>query len=85
MAKTFLKDLEIGDIFHSAKDKNGNYLHRSYVVRGHCVFNRGHGSATRACVNISRRLLESKSCRMEVIKEGESVHKKEYKQNPLTV
>lgn len=83
MAKTLLKDLEIGDIFYSAKDKN--YLTRSYVVRGRCVFNQGHGSSTRACMNVGRRTLESKSCRMEVVKDGESVFKEMYKENPLTV
>jgi len=80
MGKTTLKDLEIGDIFSSVSNKA-----LTFVVRGNCVFNRGHGSSTRACTIRGSFNLISKSCRMEVIKTGESAHKENYKLNPLTL
>ncbi len=78
-----LKELEIGDIFHSAKALHT--LYRDYVVRGKPEFNRGHGSSTRVCVNIARNTIESKSCRMEVIKTGESAMKELYKKSPISI
>lgn len=78
-----LKVLEIGDIFHSAKAKS--LLNRDFVVRGNPEFNRGHGSSTRVCVNISRNTIENKSCRMEVVKTGESAMKELYKKSPISI
>lgn len=68
-----LKDLEPGDIFVHAKSKARNP--QKFVVLGNCIYNQGHGSSTRLCRNIGKQQAESKSCRLEVKKTGESIHK----------
>lgn len=79
MAKTLLKDLEIGDIFRSAKDKQ----QREFIKRGDCVFNRGAGSSTCACWDLYNRQIVNKMCRIEVVKLRSSNNKEYFKQNPL--
>lgn len=71
-----LQTLEIGDIFFNIKDRNV-----TYIVRGNPVFNKRHGSATRMCQYVGR--LESKSCRINVVKIGESKFKEQYKLHPI--
>ncbi len=74
-----LKELEIGDVFYNIKDKSKTL----FVVRGSSVFNRGHGSATRVCMNIHIEKCVSKSCRIEIIKVRESKFKEKLKQQPI--
>lgn len=74
-----LKDLEPGDIFVHAKSR-AKHPHR-FVVLGNCTFNRGHGSSTRLCRNVSDRETQGKSCRLEVKKVGESIHKQKLLSN----
>lgn len=66
-----LKDLDNGDVFVHAKASK--YNAKRFVVYGNPIFNRGHGSATRNCKNSAGETV-SKSCRLEVIKKGVSVH-----------
>lgn len=65
-----LKDLEIGDKFI-----NVNKPHEKWIVRGNPAFNARHGSPTRVCVKCSDGIYHSKSCKIEVKKIGESIHK----------
>lgn len=74
-----LKELEPGDIFVHAKSKAK--APAKFLVLGKCEFNRGHGSSTRMCQNLEKREIESKSCRMEVNKVGESIHKQKFLNN----
>lgn len=76
---TKLKDLEIGDIFRSVKDKQ----QREYIKRGDCVFNRGAGSSTCACWDLYNRQIVNKMCRLEVVKIRSSDHKEYFQANPL--
>ncbi len=73
-----LKELTIGDIFVNAKDKS-----KKFIVRGNAVFNRGHGSSTRMCMDLKSKELISKSCRIEVLKLGESQFKEKYLATPI--
>jgi hypothetical protein len=61
-----LKELSIGDKFYP-KSKAGKKT-PYYIVHGKPVFNPRHGSPTRSCLNLMTGQLESKSCRLEVIK-----------------
>ncbi len=72
-----LKELNNGDIFIHAKSRAKNPTR--YVVYGNPTFNRGHGSSTRNCLNPAREVI-SKSCRLEVIKKGTSLHADKIKQ-----
>lgn len=62
-----LKDLEIGDKFYPASQigKRTPY----FLVCGLPEFNKGHGSATRKCKDLSKDILVDKSCRLKVIKQ----------------
>lgn len=68
-----LRELENGDVFHSAKDKKKE----KFVVYGNCAFNRGYGSATRNC--LQGKSIVGKSCRMEVVKTGVSIYAEKIK------
>ena len=61
-----LGELQIGDKFYP-KSKAGKAT-PIWLVKGKPEFNIRHGSATRMCLNLKTNQLESKSCRMEVIK-----------------
>lgn len=74
-----LKDLEIGDIFSSIKDKQ----RKEFIKRGNCVFNRGAGSSTCACWDLYNRKVVNKMCRLQVVKIRESDNKKHFQENPL--
>jgi hypothetical protein len=71
-----LHSLTPGDIFTHAKSKAKNPT--KFIVKGNPMFNRRHGSATRYCFDLKRRELVSKSCRLEVVKVGESKNKQRY-------
>jgi hypothetical protein len=68
-----LKDLEPGDKFVHAKSKDK--APKQFIVKGNCLFNSGHGSSTRLCIELKTGAIMGKSCRLEVIKIGESIHK----------
>lgn len=68
-----LKDLEPGDKFIHAKSKAKHP--KQYIVKGNCMFNAGHGSSTRLCIDLLEREVVGKSCKLEVKKIGESLHK----------
>jgi hypothetical protein len=68
-----LKELEPGDKFIHAK-ATGTFP-KKFLVKGSCMFNRGHGSSTRQCVDLQTGNIIGKSCRLEVKKIGESIHK----------
>lgn len=68
-----LKDLEPGDKFVHAKSKAKHP--KKFLVKGSCLFNRGHGSSTRDCIDLQTLEIVGKSCRLEVVKIGESIHK----------
>lgn len=74
-----LKELEIGDVFFNVMD----VYKKKYTVRGAAVFNRRHGYSTRMCFNINDKELQSKSCKIKVIKIGESRFKEQYKLKPI--
>jgi len=61
-----LKELEIGDKFYPAS-KVGKAT-PIWTVSGPVTFNTRHGSPTRMCLNNVTNVIESKSCRLEVIK-----------------
>lgn len=67
-----LRDLEPGDIFRHARSRAKQP--DKFVVIGLSEFNRAHGSATRLCQSRTGLWLH-KSCRLEVIKISESIHK----------
>lgn len=71
-----LKDLEPGDKFVHANSKAKTP--KQFVVKGNCMFNRHHGSSTRHCIDLKNRAIVGKSCRLEVVKIGESQHKQKY-------
>lgn len=68
-----LRELQPGDKFVHAKAKGRNP--KRFVVNGNCIFNRGHGTSTRMCVDLGTKENVGKSCNLEVRKIGESVHK----------
>ena len=68
-----LKDLEPGDKFVHRNSKAKNP--KQYLVKGSCMFNAGHGSSTRQCVDLLNNTVIGKSCKLEVRKIGESLHK----------
>lgn len=74
-----LSEIEIGDIFYPIKDKKRS----KYIKRGVCVFNRGAGSSTCACLSLGSGEIVNKLCRSEVVKLNESEYKEKYKANPL--
>jgi hypothetical protein len=63
-----LKELAIGDWFCSFAEMKSKRGADIYIVKGKPEFNSGHGSSTRMCYNQSRDKMQSKSCRMEIIK-----------------
>jgi len=69
-----LRDLEPGDKFVHAKSRAKNP--KQFLVKGNPMFNAGHGSATRKCIDLLKREIVGKSCKLEVKKIGESLHKK---------
>jgi hypothetical protein len=69
-----LKDLEPGDKFVHAKSKAKHP--KQFLVKGNCMYNVGHGSSTRQCVDLLKQTIVGKSCKLEVKKIGESLHKK---------
>lgn len=71
-----LKDLEPGDKFVHAKSKAKHP--KQFLVKGNCMFNARHGSAIRHCIDLAKRVIVGKSCRLEVKKIGESQHKQKY-------
>lgn len=60
-----LKDLKVGDIFHTIKKGKAD---QKFKVIGRIKFNIGFGSASRKCKNIATGKEENKSCKQEVIK-----------------
>lgn len=68
-----LKELQPGDKFVHANSKAKHP--KQFMVKGNCEFNRAHGSSTRDCWDLLNRATVSKSCRLEVKKIGESLHK----------
>lgn len=68
-----LKDLEPGDKFVHAKSKAKHP--KQFLVKGNPMFNRHHGSATRICIDLLKQEAVGKSCKLEVKKIGESLHK----------
>lgn len=68
-----LRDLEPGDKFVHAKSKAKKP--KQFIVKGNPMFNAGHGSATRLCIDLIKREVVGKSCKLEVKKIGESLHK----------
>lgn len=76
-----LKEIEIGDIFYNVKD----LAKHKYLVRGNPVFNIRHGAPTRSCMDIKTKVIVSKSCKIEVIKTGESKFKEELKLKPVNL
>lgn len=71
-----LKDLEPGDKFVHAKSKAKSP--KQFIVKGNPMFNRGHGSSTRQCIDLLKREVVGKSCKLEVKKIGESLHKQRF-------
>jgi hypothetical protein len=71
-----LKDLEPGDKF--VHQKSNAKKPKQFIVKGNCMFNGGHGSATRLCIDLNANKVVGKSCRLEVRKIGESAHKEKY-------
>jgi hypothetical protein len=70
--KLTLGDLENGDVFVHRNNRKGKHGQK-FVVYGNPQFNIRHGSATRMCRKNGEAV--SKSCRLEVIKIGNSVFK----------
>jgi len=62
-----LRELKIDDRFIHASSKDVLKADK-YKVTGACVFNGGHGTSTRDCINESKKRYESKSCNLEVKK-----------------
>lgn len=60
-----LKDLDIGDKFYPASKQDKSTP--IYQVHGNPKFNIHHGSATRLCINLKTKTIESKSCRLKVV------------------
>lgn len=58
-----LRELEPNTQFTHEKGHNKSV----YRVLGKCVFNNGHGSSTRVCLNTKTNKTESKSCNLKVI------------------
>lgn len=73
-----LKELEIGDLFYNTKDLN----RKIFTVRGNPAFNIRHGSPVRICADKKGDFV-SKSCKISVVKTGESKFKEQYKQKPI--
>jgi hypothetical protein len=71
-----LKDLEPGDKFVHANSKDKTP--KQFIVKGNCLFNSGHGSSTRLCIELKTGAIVGKSCRLEVVKVGESIHKQTF-------
>lgn len=71
-----LRDLEIGDLFVTAKDRRK--VKTLFVVRGSSLFNTRNGSATRWCTEAKTGKTVSKSCRIDVVKIGVSKQIEEY-------
>jgi hypothetical protein len=71
-----LKDLEPGDIFVHAKSKAKKP--KRFIVKGNPMYNAGHGSPTRFCIDLVAREVVGKSCKLEVKKIGESAHKQKF-------
>ena len=67
-----LRDLEPGDIFRHKKSKDKHP--DKFVVYGSPEYNHGYGAATRMCRTMAGQW-RGKSCRLEVVKMGESQHK----------
>jgi hypothetical protein len=67
-----LKELEMEDTFFPASriGKSSPF----WVVKGKPVFNPGHGSSTRVCLNLDTKKLESKSCRLKVVLVSQKVN-----------
>jgi hypothetical protein len=74
-----LKELEVGDIFYNIRAVPDG----KFIVRGAAVFNARHGAPTRMCSNLKTGVLVSKSCKIEVVKTGESKFKEKYKIKPV--
>jgi len=70
---TTLNDLEPGDFFVHAKSRAKNP--KKYMVLSMPEFNARHGGSTRKCVDLFNNNEVGKSCRLEVIKVGQSLHK----------
>jgi len=77
-----LRDLEPGDKFVHAKSRAKKP--KQFIVKGPPMFNAGHGSATRKCVDLSSNTIVGKSCKLEVVKIGESKHKAKYLEQSKT-
>jgi hypothetical protein len=71
-----LKDLEPGDKFVHAKSPAKHP--KQFLVKGNCMYNAGHGSATRTCIDLLKQEIVGKSCKLEVKKIGESLHKQKF-------
>jgi hypothetical protein len=68
-----LRDLEPGDIFVHKNSRAKNPT--KYLVYGNPEFSQGHGSAIKRCRTLAGEPV-NKSCKLEVIKISESIHKK---------
>lgn len=71
-----LKDLEPGDKFVHANSKAKRP--KQFIVKGNCMYNARHGSATRKCIDLKNQVIVGKSCRLEVVKIGESKNKAKF-------
>lgn len=71
-----LRELEPGDIFRHQRSTTKSP--KKFIVYGNPAFNRGHGSATRLCRTIDGYWI-GKSCKLLVVKTGESIHKEKIK------
>lgn len=74
-----LRDLTPGDKFVHAKSKAKHP--KQFIVKGNCMFNAGHGSSTMTCIDLLTNTTVGKSCKLEVRKIGESLHKQKFLDN----
>lgn len=63
-----LRELNIGDKFFP-ESAIATLTPTIFQVSGKCVFNSGHGSSTRSCINLKNKEVVSKSCNLKVIKQ----------------
>lgn len=59
-----LRDLKPGQQFYAASDKKRK---NKFIVSGEMQFNRGHGTATRSCINTKTGSIVSKSGLLKVV------------------
>lgn len=63
--KTYLRELNVGDVFYAASSKKKT---PTYRIAGPNEFSPRHGSPVRRCVDLVKKEFVNKSSRLEVVK-----------------